>query len=607
MSSFMIRFLLCNLLLCVIIALFFAVRLILQRFLTSRLRYRLWYLLLLLLAVPFLPVRQAALPRFFLLPGKLLQSSAISRAVPSAAAPMQPENAGWLYDFSVSAVRNATSQIGAVLFALWLAGMLASLFALLRSRLTLHALEASALPLQKKELRKLYQRCLDELGIRRDIPVYTTAFLKSPVLAGLFRPRIYLSLSLVSECGSGHLSQLRYILLHELQHYRRGDALGNYLGCIAGVVYWMNPLVRLALRQMQNDREIACDASVLMLLSRDAYADYGNALISFVQKTSFHPSPFASGISGTMGQMKKRILNIAGFRPATLHQRLRSLLSFLLATVFLAAFIPALTSLAADRDRYDWKNRGENVTSLNLDEAFQGRDGCFVLYDADSNIWQVYRDKAAITRISPASTFKPYIALHALEAGVITPERSLLSWDGQAYAHEVWNADQTLESAMAASATWYFQALDSSSGLPAIRDFVRSIGYGNLITGSDTASYWYDSTLRISPVEQVEMLQKLYENTLQADPQNRDAVLRSIRLFSSAESTVYGKTGTEEDAGKNVSGWFIGLLERPGRKPCYFAVTVQDTRNAAGADAAELAFSVLSELGLWHQETSIFQ
>ena len=106
------------------------------------------------------------------------------------------------------------------------------------------------------------------------------------------------------------------------------------------------------------------------------------------------------------------------------------------------------------------------------------------------------------------------LTLHALEAGVITPERSLLSWDGQAYAHEVWNADQTLESAMAASATWYFQALDSSSGLPAIRDFVRSIGYGNLITGSDTASYWYDSTLRISPVEQVEMLQKLYENTL---------------------------------------------------------------------------------------------
>lgn len=43
------------------------------------------------------------------------------------------------------------------------------------------------------------------------------------------------------------------------------------------------------------------------------------------------------------------------------------------------------------------------------------------------------------------------------------------------------------------------------------------------------------------------------------------------------------------------------------RTPCYFAVTVQDTRNAAGADAAELAFSVLSELGLWHQETSIFQ
>lgn len=117
------------------------------------------------------------------------------------------------------------------------------------------------MPLQNGEIRRLYRSCLEELKIRRRIPIYSTAFLTSPMMAGFFRPRIYLPLSLVSGFAPSERRQLRYILPHGLRHYRHKDALVNCLGCIAGVIYWMNPLVRLALHEMQNDREIACDAS----------------------------------------------------------------------------------------------------------------------------------------------------------------------------------------------------------------------------------------------------------------------------------------------------------------------------------------------------------
>ena len=55
------------------------------------------------------------------------------------------------------------------------------------------------------------------------------------------------------------------MLLHELQHYRHKDAIANYLMNFAGVLYWFNPFVWFALREMRNDREVACDTSVLKI------------------------------------------------------------------------------------------------------------------------------------------------------------------------------------------------------------------------------------------------------------------------------------------------------------------------------------------------------
>lgn len=62
-------------------------------------------------------------------------------------------------------------------------------------------------------------------------------------------------------------------------------------------------------------------------------------------------------------------------------------------------------------------------------------------------------------RISPDSTYKIYDALWGLEENIITPQNSLLIWDGKDYPFEAWNTDLTLDSAMAASANWYFQTI----------------------------------------------------------------------------------------------------------------------------------------------------
>lgn len=112
------------------------------------------------------------------------------------------------------------------------------------------------------------------------------------------------------------------MLLHELQHYKHKDGLANYLMNFVGMIYWFNPLVWYALKEMRNDREIACDTSVLKLLESEDYVAYGNTLISFAEKISLTPFLFVSGISGNMKQMKRRIMNIASYKKPTLQKEL---------------------------------------------------------------------------------------------------------------------------------------------------------------------------------------------------------------------------------------------------------------------------------------------
>ena len=213
-----------------------------------------------------------------------------------------------LNDFALSVSTQTSSMVGFLLCSIWLTGIMAIFLLVIYSRIRLNTIQKSALPLQNKAVRILYNNCLKEIKIKKEIPIYSTAFLKSPIIVGLYNPRIYLPIHLISDF---HAAKMRYILLHELQHYRHKDALSNLFMTLIGILYWCNPLVWFALKEMKHDREIACDASVLQLLPESEYPDYGHTLINFAEKISFMSFPFATGISGNLKQMQRRIIHIS--------------------------------------------------------------------------------------------------------------------------------------------------------------------------------------------------------------------------------------------------------------------------------------------------------
>ena len=597
MANFMIRFLICNVFISGIIIILLISKLIFKNNLSSRMQYNLWLLLLGLLAMPFIPFRLVSFPQISSWLRSVRNYSA-SHADVGANNVMDTGLSGttnWMNNFALSVNKDTPSVTGYILLGIWIVGMLAMMILIIKSSLRLRTIKRSALSLQNPEVRRLYNKCLNEMKIARNIPVYSTAFLKSPIIVGLLKPCIYLPIHLISDY---HESDMRYMLLHELQHYRHKDALANYLMNFVGVLYWFNPFVWFALREMRNDREIACDTSVLKMLEADDYEDYGNTLINFIEKVSSSPFPFASSLSGNMKQMKRRIINIASYEKPTFYKKLKGLTAFILIAVLILGLTPFISTYAADESRYQWKSSSENISYVDFSKYFGKYEGSFVLYDLENDIWSIHDIEHATLRVAPDSTYKIYDALFGLEEGVITPEDSFIAWNGKNYPFETWNSDQTLQSAMTSSVNWYFQAIDEQLASTNIRNYIQQIGYGNENVSGRLSTYWLESSLKISPVEQVKLLTKLQNNSLGFSSENINAVKDAICLSSSDAGTFYGKTGTGRVDGQDVNGWFIGYIETADNT-YFFATNIGADSDATGGNATEITMSILSDMNIW--------
>lgn len=561
-------------------------------------QYNLSIIFLAVLIVPFLPISSA--PSSISWSHLLTASSSTNGDIQTTFLSGNGYNLDKINDFAVSVSTQIPTFIHTLLVFFWSIGIFIMFFLLYRSVKQVKALHSSALPLQNEELNALYIECLNEVNSKHTIPIYSTAFLKSPVLAGFLHPCIYLPIHLISDFNAGTISatDIRYMLLHELQHYKHKDILIGYLINTVNVFYWFNPLIWYFLKRIRQERELACDSAVLQLLKETEYKSYGNTLINFAETIALSPFPLTMGISGNIKQLKGRILNIASFHQPTFKQKIRGYLICIFVSTIIIGCIPILSVYASDQTGYHFDTTEKNITQLNLSSDFGDYTGSFVLYDQATDKWNIYNMDHASTRVPPNSTYKIYDALLGLESGIITPKHSTFTWNGEPCPFESWESDQDLTSAMHNSVNWYFQAIDSQAGFQSVKTFLQTINYGNQNTGTNLNLYWTDFSLKISPIEQVELLQNFYQNNFHFDRKNIQAVKNALLLSTTSSGSLYGKTGTGRVNGKDVNGWFVGYIESDNNT-YYFATNIQAPSNATGSQATEITETILSDFGIW--------
>lgn len=304
--------------------------------------------------------------------------------------------------------------------------------------------------------------------------------------------------------------------------------------------------------------------------------------------------PTANGFCQSKDQLKYRLQQVVGFQRETKWKRLlgRCLAGFL--AVAAIGQIPALAYCTEYSETYYNPSGALTVVESDWGEFFGTSDGCAVVYDLGADLYTVYNKSEATRRVPPCSTYKIYSALNALEQRIIAPVANTLVWDGTAYAFESWNQDQTLRSAMQESVNWYFKFLDQSAGTAQMEDFLTEISYGDCNFGDDSDSFWNGSGVKISALEQVELLVKLYRNDFGFEDGNITAVKDAMLL---CEEGLYGKTGTGRLDGANVAGWFIGFAET--HSDTYFIAVYQNSQDGAdGALAYETASNILQTMNI---------
>jgi len=123
----------------------------------------------------------------------------------------------------------------------------------------------------------------------------------------------------------------------------------------------------------------------------------------------------------------------------------------------------------------------------------------------------------------PASTFKIPNSVIALETGVVgDPDKDIFRWDGVVRSIEAWNRDHTLRSAIAASAVPVYQEIARRIGADRMQKFVDLFGYGNRDIGGGIDQFWLTGNLRISPVQQIDFVDRLRRGTLPVSKRSQE-------------------------------------------------------------------------------------
>ncbi len=118
-----------------------------------------------------------------------------------------------------------------------------------------------------------------ELGVGVPPRVTVVDCLVSPMLWGVGQgAQMIFPARLVKRLSSSELDSL---LLHELAHYWRGDHYVRVLELACHILYWWNPLVWLARRQIEAVEEQCCDAWVLQR-QRGTRHCYAEALLTTI-------------------------------------------------------------------------------------------------------------------------------------------------------------------------------------------------------------------------------------------------------------------------------------------------------------------------------------
>ena len=186
----------------------------------------------------------------------------------------------------------------------------------------------------------------------------------------------------------------------------------------------------------------------------------------------------------------------------------------------------------------------------------KGINGTIVISIMDGTKKYIHDDERANSRMVPASTFKIPNTLIALEEKAVADEKEIIKWDGVDKGIAVWNKDQSIQTAFPSSCVWFYQALAKRVGIGKYEPYLRKMKYGNEQVGPEVTTFWLEGDLKISAVEQIDFLKKVYAREYSFRPSSYEILKKLMIIEETPVYTLRAKTGWAQKV-----GWFVGYVE----------------------------------------------
>ena len=386
-----------------------------KRFLKNKIsrqwQYYIWLVVVMRLLLPFGPEVS--------LMGTAYQAvnQAISQAAPFPPQQQSPQNApGGNFAPTVGAEQHnetvnspaddvttahALQDIGVLLINhIWLVWLVAALGLLIR-KITIYqgfAQYIKAGLTLVSDIERLDQLSIvaEQSGIKKPIELCVNPLVSSPLLIGFFHPCIVLPSADIPE------KDFRYIILHELMHYKRRDMFYKWLVQITVCLHWFNPLVHLMSREITKACEFSCDEAVLAKMGSGSAQDYGKTLLDAMAAVGKYKENLgAVTLSEDKQLLKERLGAIMKFKKQSRSGKIMTAV-LTLCVVLGAAFVGVYSlgpvtanAHAAPLPGTPLDTTGRPSLSLNVSSAAVN-----VLVAADNQISAEYNSDVYTVRIS---------------------------------------------------------------------------------------------------------------------------------------------------------------------------------------------------------------
>lgn len=373
--------------------------------LTPRWQYGIWVILALRILIPVRADKLVLLPFGVYL--EMLKAFVENNLGSSYTNPLTATDPSGVIPY----FKSAPTSITDILFIIYILGIIAFLcyylIAYIKLRLVLK--KGNEISLENKgDL----QNFLSENKVK-NIKVVSVEGINSAFICGILSPILVLPFGRVTN---------EKVLLHEIMHLKRLDALQNILWCILRCLHWCNPFMHHIFNIIGNDMEMLCDQRVLESLDGEERREYGVLLLNEVNK-KYACMPGTTSVSNGGKNISKRIEAIVRFKK---YPKGMSLVSVCIAIILSLPCLFVSAGFSADNDIYFPKTEFEYQKAL----VYSRINRCTTVAGAIDTYAKALMDNSGIMLLTASPTEKHEEIIETLhdfyktdeEIDIITPD-----------------------------------------------------------------------------------------------------------------------------------------------------------------------------------------